>query len=154
MCVLRVTGSPSFDVDGYLLESSLKPGKIFRAGTPRLPKSQPDGPTHSSSGFNVDVSNGDLSNLSEQIRDACAFLALHQPELVALSLLPSVRDLRLDFPIELRVGRSDVVVQSEFFPATLVEAAGRAGIGLELSIYPVSDGDQDEQHPVATDAEA
>jgi hypothetical protein len=144
MCVLRITGSPSFDVDGYLLGSSLKPGKIFRAGTPRLPKSQPGGPTHSSSGFNVDVSDGDWSNLSEQIRDASAFLAVHHAELAALSRLPSVRDVRLDFAVELRIGRSDVVVQSEFLPAALVEAAARAGIGLELSIYPVSDGDQDK----------
>ena len=143
MCVLRVTGSPSFDVDGYLLGSSLKPGKIFRAGTPRLPTSQRAVPTHSSSGFNVDVSDGDWSNLSEQIRDASAFLAVHQAELAALSLLPSVQDVRLDFAVELRIGKSDIAAQSEFFPAALVEAAGRAGIGLELSIYPVSEEDQD-----------
>ncbi|KYF75442.1 hypothetical protein BE11_26145 [Sorangium cellulosum] len=44
-------------------------------------------------------------------------------------LLPT--GLRADFPIEKR----DVLAQSECFPPELVRAAGRAGIGLELTIY-------------------
>jgi hypothetical protein len=43
--------------------------------------------------------------------------------------------LVLDFSIYLRIGRK-VVAQFDRFPVSLVRAAGKLGIGLELSIYP------------------
>lgn len=51
-----------------------------------------------------------------------------------------VEDVVLDFPVEQRIGRS-VVTQSERLPASLVAAAGKLGLALEISIYPT---DQDE----------
>lgn len=128
MCVLRVSGS-SFDPEGYLRTSKLQPSMVFLAGTPRL-TTRPEGIKHTHSGFTVTVSDAEWT-LRDQAHDACAFLDVHEAELATLSSWPEVEDVRLDFPIEKR----DVLAQSEYFPPELVRAAGRAGIGLELSIY-------------------
>jgi hypothetical protein len=47
-----------------------------------------------------------------------------------------VEDVRLDFPLDLRIDRRTVVAQFDYFPPTLVSLAGALGIGLEVSIYP------------------
>lgn len=47
----------------------------------------------------------------------------------------AVDDMRLDFPVHLRIGE-EVFAQFELFPAELVEKAGALGLGLELSMYP------------------
>ncbi|WP_437957302.1 hypothetical protein WME76_39220 [Sorangium sp. So ce119] len=128
MCVLRVSGS-RFDPQGYLRTSKLRPSSVFLAGTPRL-VTKPDGVKHTRSGFTVTVSDAEWT-LRDQAHDACSFLAVHEAELATLSSLPEVEDVRLDFPIEKR----DVLAQSECFPPALVRTAGRAGIGLELTMY-------------------
>ncbi|KYF69852.1 hypothetical protein BE15_23865 [Sorangium cellulosum] len=102
---------------------------MFLAGTPRL-MAKPDGMKLTRSGFTVTVSDAAWT-LRDQAQDACSFLAVHEAELATLSSLPEVEDVRLDFPIEKR----DVLTQSEYFPSELVRAAGRAGIGLEITIY-------------------
>jgi hypothetical protein len=144
MCVLRVIGAQSFDATGYLRESGLTPCKVFEAGTPRLPKSRPDGPTHATSGFTVAVSDAEWSDLACQIRDARAFLALHERELRALSRLADIQDVRLDFAVELRIDGNAVITQSEFFPADFLGLVGRVGLGLEFSIYPGTDEEDDD----------
>jgi hypothetical protein len=63
-------------------------------------------------------------------------------------LLEAVEDVRLDFPSCLRIGTNDVVAQFDYFPPALLKAAGNLGIGLELSIYPCSEEDsEDEREP-------
>ncbi|XYH99534.1 hypothetical protein ACMHYB_07170 [Sorangium sp. So ce1128] len=109
---------------------------MFLAGTPRL-TTKPDGIKHTHSGFTVTVSDAEWT-LRDQAHDACSFLAAHEAELATLSSLPEVEDVRLDFPIEQR----DVLAQSEYFPPDLVRAAGRAGIGLELTIYLCTDDEE------------
>ena len=69
------------------------------------------------------------------MRDACDFLERHTEGLRKLRATGVVQDMRLDFPVHLRIGEK-VVAQFEFFPAELVEKAGALGLGLELSIYP------------------
>jgi len=138
MCVLRVTG-PQFDVEDYLRESRMKPCKIFRLGTPRLPLSRPNGPIHTTSGFNVEVSGADWSDLAQQIRDAHSFLTRHEDELRILTRFPTVDDVRLDFPTNLRIGENNVAIQSEYFPSGFLKLVGTLGVGLEVSIYPYSD---------------
>ena len=134
MCVLRVTGK-NFDVDLHLAQSRLAAYKVFRAGEPRF-ASQPDGNRHELSGFTVDVSRHPPSDLPAQIRDAVAFLKDHEKGVARLRSAPGVDDMRLDFPVDLRIDRSTVMAQFDYFPPELVSVAGALGLGLELSIYP------------------
>jgi hypothetical protein len=135
MCVLRVWGK-HFDVDGQLTSSGLVPCKVFRAGEPRW-SSRPDGERHDVSGFTVEVSRGSRSGLAGQASDAVAFLKAHSDELTVLRTAPGVEDMRLDFPVDLRIDRETVMAQFDYFPPELVSLAGALGLGLELSIYPV-----------------
>jgi len=134
MCVLRVSGK-HFDVDGLLASSGLTPCKVFRAGEP-LASSRPDGGRHEESGFTVEVSRGSWSSLAGQASDAVAFLQRHGDALTVLRAAPGVEDVRLDFPIDLRIDRDTVMAQFDYFPPELVSLAGALGLGLELSIYP------------------
>ena len=146
MCVLRVSGK-DFDPEAFLGTSALKPYAVFKAGEPRIPFG-PDGRVHTTSGFNVAVSDAGLAKLTEQISDACVFLERHADELRALSLLEAVEDVTIDFPISLRVGTNSVVAQFDYFPPALLKAAGNLGIGLELSTYLCSaEDDEDEREP-------
>ncbi len=129
MCVLRASGI-EFDVDGFLRVSSLAPCAVHRRGTPRLP-----GRVHESSGFNIAVSDASWSDLPSQIADAEQFLSRHSREIERLMRFPGVEGAVLDFPVNLRIG-DGVVAQFDRFPASLVRAAGRLGLSLELSIYP------------------
>jgi hypothetical protein len=137
MCVLRVTGA-NFDPESFLQTSALKPCKVFKAGEPRVPPT-PSGAAQSTSGFNVGVSDAQWCDLPQQVSDACAFLDRHVGELRALAVLETVEDMRLDFPIELRIGKNNVLAQFDYFPPQLVRAAGDLGIGIEVSIYPCSE---------------
>ena len=142
MCVLRISGS-RFDAEAYLGASELRPSSIFKAGEPRSPKSKPQGPTNQTSGFHVAVSDAKWSDLAQQIDDACAFLARHEAELRVLTAMPEVEDARLDFPTNLRMGKSNVFAQCAYFPPQFIRASGLLGIGVELTIYPSADGDED-----------
>ena len=135
MCVLRVSGK-HLDVDGQLASSGLTPCHVFRAGEPRR-SSRPDGERHEESGFTVEVSRGPRSSLADQASDAVAFLKRHGDALSVLRAAPGVEDIRLDFPIDLRIDRDTVMAQFDYFPPELVSLAGALGLGLELSIYPV-----------------
>lgn len=134
MCVLRVTGK-SFDVDLHLAQSGLEAYKVFRAGEP-ISSSRPKGERHELSGFSVDVSRHPSDDLPGQIADAVAFLKKHETEITHLRSAPGVDDMRLDFPVDLRIDRRAVMAQFDYFPPELVSLAGVLGLGLELSIYP------------------
>jgi hypothetical protein len=135
MCVLRVSGK-HFDVDGQLASSGLTPYRVFRAGEPRW-SSRPNGERHEVSGFTVDVSSASWASLAGQASDAVTFLKKHSDELTILRAAPGVEDMRLDFPVDLRIDRKTVMAQFDYFPPELVSLAGALGLGLELSIYPV-----------------
>jgi hypothetical protein len=134
MCVLRVTGK-QLDVDRHLAVSGLMPDKVFRAGEPRW-MSQPDGKRYEVSGFTVEVSRGAWSRLDEQTNDATGFLKQHEDALTRLRADPDVEDMRLDFRVDLRIDRKDVMAQFDYFPPELVSRAGALGLGLEISVYP------------------
>ena len=72
----------------------------------------------------------------DQIRDAIKFLERHKRQLRRLSRLPGVETLTLDFG----VARRDVPAQFDYFPPNLLLAAGKLGIGLELSWYHAFSG--------------
>jgi len=134
MCVLRVSGK-KFDAPRFLAGSRLKPYSVFRVGEPIL-ASRPVGKVHKASGFKVDVSRSSWGGLTGQVLDAIAFLKKHKRKLARLQTIPEVEDVRLDFPIDLRVDRKKVFAQFDYFPPALVVLAGELGCGLELSIYP------------------
>lgn len=134
MCVLRVSGK-SFDPGKYLASATLQPYSVFRAGDPRF-ASRPSGAKHKESGFKVHVSRRSRSSLVGQTRDAIAFLRKHRRALLKLQRTRGVEDIRLDFPLDLRIDRKTVFVQFDYFPPELVTLAGAVGCGLEISIYP------------------
>lgn len=134
MCVLRVSGK-KFDAARFLVGSRLQPYSVFRIGEPLLP-SRPGGRIHKTSGFKVEVSRRSCAELTGQVLDAIAFLKKHKRTLVRLRKIPEVEDVRLDFPIDLRIDRKKVFSQFDYFPPALVSLAGELGCGLELSIYP------------------
>jgi hypothetical protein len=134
MCVLRVAGR-HFDVDAQLASSGLAASKIFRAGEP-LSASKPGGKRYEMSGFTVDVSRASWSTLDGQVNDAVAFLKQHRNSLATMRSAAGVEDMRLDFPIDLRIDRETVMAQFDYFPPELVSLAGALGLGLEISIYP------------------
>jgi hypothetical protein len=137
MCVLRAVGT-DFDVDAFLATSGFEMCGVRRKGEPRL-RSKPDGPRNESSGFNADVSTKAWNDLPGQIQDAKVFLSENEEELRRLRSFPGVEGVELDFPIELRVGENEIVVQSDRLPASLLLAAGRLGIDIVLTLYPPSD---------------
>jgi hypothetical protein len=87
-------------------------------------------------GFKIDVSRGSWDSLVGQVVDAIAFLKKHKLALAKLRSIPEVEDIRLDFPLDLRIDREHVFAQFDYFPPELVSLAGALGCGLELSIYP------------------
>lgn len=134
MCVLRVSGK-KFDPARYLASSQLEPYSVFRSGEPRV-SSQPKGKIHDESGFKVDVSRSPSDNFAGQVADAIAFLKKHKRTLAKLRSMPEVEDIRLDFPLDLRIDHQKVFTQFDYFPPALVSLAGALGCGLEMSIYP------------------
>jgi hypothetical protein len=134
MCVLRAGGS-DFDVDAFLATSSLEICGVRRKGELRL-RTKPAGPLNERSGFNADVSTKEWGDLAGQIQDARAFLSENEGELRRLRSFPGVDGVELDFPIELRIGTNEIVVQSDRLPADLLLAAGGLGIDIVITCYP------------------
>jgi hypothetical protein len=74
--------------------------------------------------------------LKRQIRDAIKFLSENETEIVKLTKTEG-----LDEPPELdfAVNRSNAFTESYRFPAGFVAAAGRMGLSIVLSQYPVEE---------------
>ena len=134
MCVLRVSGT-EFEADKYLALSGLEAITVYRRGEPRF-ASKPNGRKLGSSGFNVGVSDGAWEPLGGQVDDAIAFLKKNRDAITMLRSAPGVESMRLDFPVDLKIDRVNIVTQFEYFPPELVSLAGALGLGIEMSIYP------------------
>jgi hypothetical protein len=134
MCVLRVRGK-DFDADRYLALSGLEATKVFHRGEPRF-ASRPDGPRSEASGFNIVVSDASWDSVRAQVEDAIAFLEANAEAVRMLRSAPGVDDVRLDFPLDLRIDRVHIMAQFDYLPPKLVSLAGALGLGLEISIYP------------------
>jgi hypothetical protein len=94
------------------------------------------GPTHDSSGFKVDVSRKEWTDLSGQIEDAVEFLETFRDELRAIVATAGVQYLWLDFPFASRASENPPLLQSVFLPPNLLALAGELGVGIEVSVYP------------------
>ena len=141
MCVLRAYGA-QFSVEDFLRGSTLFACQTYRRGEPRVP-TRPDGKRWTTSGMNVAISDASWGDLPAQVVDAERFLRDNREEIRRLRAFPRVEGITLDFPIELRIGKS-VWAQSDRFPASLVTIAGELGLNLELSIYPPPEEDDDD----------
>lgn len=135
MCVLRVTSSRK-TLSDYFSKAKLPyydihdKGDLIKYGRK---KNEP----HAYSGFKSDVSNKEWNDLPGQIADAVRFLRRHKKDLKKLCNDFKVCDIRLDFPIELRIGRK-IFGQFDFLPPKLISLAGELQIGIEISLYSVS----------------
>ena len=124
--VLHASGE-EFAVDDFLAHSDLRPYRIHHRGEPSR-RSQ----RHSESGLSLDVSSAD-GDLNAEVADAIKFLVKHESEIQRLQHFPGVTDMRLDFGYYRRAG----IVQFDFLSPELIAQAGKLGIGIELSLYPM-----------------
>jgi hypothetical protein len=132
MCVLRVSGE-RFDPDAFLALSTFVPTKVFHRGDSSALRSR--GPSKAS-GFVVPVSDRSWADLQGQIDDGVAFLRTNKAELLRLASDTTVEDVRLDFPMSLRLDGENVMAQFDYLPPALIAEAGPLKIGIELSLYP------------------
>lgn len=136
--VLHVRGK-EFDPGSILPTLSLQPYRVYRKGEQVASKGRRSEKSHQSSGFSCLVSSAD-GLLSAEAKDAIAFLTKHHADLVRLRDLPEVEDMRIDFGYYLRLMDGQFLFQFEFLPAELVRLGGELGIGFELSMYSVAEG--------------
>jgi hypothetical protein len=132
-CVLRAVGQ-CFDPHAFLRDSTLTASPVYLRGELKRPD-RPGGARWPSSGFHVDVSDVDFTDLQGQIQEAIQFLEANETDLRRLVHFPGVEHVCLDFGID----RRDVFVQTDRFPPTLLSLAGALDMELELSQYSVAD---------------
>ncbi len=84
--------------------------------------------------LHVDVSNADFDQLSTQIEEAISFLQRYKTDLEVLMALPGVSGV-LDFAVANR----HLPAQFGRLSPDLVCRAGKAGLGLELSLYSIQE---------------
>lgn len=135
-CILRVYGT-DLDVEHLLLESGLRPYKVYRRGEQTYLHTT--GHHNAGSGFNLAVSEAEFHNPEQQVADALAFLEGHEPALTLLASFPGVENAVLDFGIEDR----DVAAQVDSFPPRLLLLMGQFNLGLDISRYPRSPQDEE-----------
>jgi hypothetical protein len=111
---------------------------VLRVTAPGLP-ALAEGPAHKP--YRVEgetahylVSDADFDRLADQIEDAIEFLRRYRDEIGALMALAS-SSAWLDFAVSNR----HLPAQFNRLSPELVCLAGKAGIGLSLSLYPIED---------------
>ena len=138
MCVIRAYGK-HFDATTFASKTTLPVSSVHLRGEPVFRTQGRRSPKRRLSGIVIRVSRGSWDNLAKQIRDAERFLRKHSAQLSRLGRNKHIGLFVMDFPINLRIGRGrgggKIVVQSDGFPSSLVKAAARLGLGLELTIY-------------------
>lgn len=131
-CLFWAQGE-EFDVDAFLIGSSLLPDNVYHRGEYLFPKTKKGLSPHC--GFMI-VASDTWGKLKPQVADVIEFLQENELELTRLANYPGVTDMRLDFPYERRQG---AVTQSDSLPPELLLLAGSLGITIELTLYPHSE---------------
>lgn len=134
-CILRVNGQ-KFDIDRFVEQSSMRVCSSWRKGEARFREGSPNAKAHDSSGLNIEVSNADFSEFTNQLEDAIKFLKQSADEIRNLSSFPGVESLELDFGVE----SSPWCVYA--FPSELVSLAGAMSIALCISAYPICEDEE------------
>lgn len=132
-CVLRVNGD-DFDVEAWIALSGLAPYDYWYPG-----QSNVIGEVYESAGLKIDVSSADFRDSAQQFEDAIGFLRVNGEALARVRDFPGVEFSTLDFGI----AALDVFIQSEYLPPALLRMAGNCEMGIEISLYPVSDDVED-----------
>ncbi len=132
-CALTVVGR-TFDVDRFLAQVELKPERVRHYGQPIGPALQ-SADVFGTSGFTLAVSERGFHDFKGQVRDAVRFLRRKriQEALTRLKRVKGVERIELDFGI----AWLDVAAQFDALPPELVSLAGRFGLWVIISHYPV-----------------
>jgi hypothetical protein len=131
-CVLRAAGE-NFDVEAFLVQCQAAPLSTWKKGEKRSQGAS----ANKTSGVRFQVSDAEFSDLSAQANDALAFLQVHREWLARLVAFPGVEQVVADFGTE---SKPPYWASFVFEPSLLV-ALGKAGIALELSVYPSSESE-------------
>ncbi len=143
MCVLHVT-SETESLAGFLHETgfptyqSHEKGEVMTVGRRQL---------YDDFGFSSAVSEREWTDLAGQIEDAHAFLREHEQALRNLTAKHEITDIRLDFPYSCRLDEQ-IFMQCDYLPPEFIRLAGEFGIGIELSLYPPTEEDEDSEPEV------
>jgi len=131
-CVFRAYGE-AFDVDAFLTHSRWRPQPIFHAGERRTPGSG-GGRVHRYSGFHLGVPGSDTPGavFAQQVEAVLTFLVRERAELERLSAFPGLELSVLDFGVPLR---EELAMLTVSFPLPLVQAAAKAHVALQATIY-------------------
>lgn len=138
-CILRVNGE-ELDVKALLAGITLKPDNVWHKGEPRSP-SRPSGRLNQFSGVSFVASDADFSDFDLQLREATAFLEDFRGQIEFMVDFDGVDEVILDFGIE---PPSDAVIHSDILTPGFLRAAADAKISVELSHYPISEGQLNE----------
>ncbi len=133
-CILRA-GGVNFDVDEFLVSSTLVIDSSWRKGERRFPSSITNEDKNSSSGLRVVASDADFASISVQIEAAVEFLKQNLSEVQRLSSHRGVEWALLDFGAEIRPPGW----ASFTFPVELLRLASAASVEVSLSVYPNED---------------
>lgn len=138
-CILRVYGD-HLDPDALIRAGGIEPYSLWRIGERRFPASDTS-PRNASSGVRYRVSDADFAELDQQIEDAIRYFRENLQALKRISEFNGVEEAVADFGVDLKPPG----LASFCFPPELLTLAGEAGVYLMISVYPVSDEDDDEQ---------
>lgn len=138
-CILRVYGD-HLDPDALIRAGGIEHYSLWRIGERRFPDDEASR-RNASSGVRYRVSDADFSELNQQIEDAIRYFRENMPALKRISGFNGVEEAVADFGVDLKPPG----LASFCFPPELLTLAGEASVHLMISVYPVSDEDDDEQ---------
>ena len=130
-CVLRVSGY--FAPEQFLSQSAWFADSLWRSGEPRR-----HGRIAPDSGFTVVVTEAGFEAIADQVADAIVFLQQHEAEFARLRSIARSVVATLDFGVAQRAQPA----WSLALPAELVEQAGRCRVGIEVTLYAVSEAQE------------
>lgn len=134
LCVIRVLGD-NFDPAAFLETVTINPTSIFRRGEVRAGRRR----ASQTSGFTCELAAGAFES---QIDAAIAWLKSHCDELKLISATPAVESAFVDFMYDCRLNEEDNLIQRDFFPPELIQLAGKAGIGICISLSKPIDAEE------------
>ena len=138
MCVLHVSSGRS-SLSGVLAGTRLPYYETHDKSDPQ-PFGRHKGKPFGCSGFKVEVSKK-FGDLPGQIDDAVRFLKRNRNDILQLRKKSKVSDMTLDFSNTLRIG-SKIAAQFDHLPPKFISIAGGLGIGIRISLYPISMGNK------------
>ncbi|ULQ55847.1 DUF4279 domain-containing protein [Flavihumibacter rivuli] len=134
-CILWICGK-NFDVDRFIEKSKIKPTRKSYKGQAKL-KTNSDGEKLTQSLISIQTSKAEFDNLKKQISDTIRYLKRNKKKLAHINSTKGIDCAILDFGIDLKIDRKNILTQSEIFPNELLKLAGELGLDIELSLYPV-----------------